>query len=366
MSDKTEYKERETGDILAKVAKLQEQLYKYCGKLDENATNLGEKLSVEMLEHYYAQYRREYALMNETELIEVDKEIEKLKIKRVQELAAIQLERDNLNNELESIRAEHKRQFEFEKEKIEAEFKIEKDKALGEIQLEHDKIKAEIERKREKLAIEMQILSETADEEARIVMNTIIPESKRRFKLFGIRFGKLVYNQAMNLAFEAAEIQTSEYLMSRAQAIGETQLKYREKYNILPENSEDRETEQEDEAEPMGKRERKELFKRLSNLDDEQRAGVESQIEDLLLSAEGKGNVFEPKRLTEKERRKALNKFAAEDRKEYKTQRKKEKAERKRLKKEAKLKKKKDKAESKEPAKENPVPSGEGEKDKGG
>lgn len=333
MSDKTEYKERETGDILAKVAKLQEQLYKYCGKLDENATNLGEKLSVEMLEHYYAQYRREYALMNETELIEVDKEIEKLKIKRVQELAAIQLERDNLNNELESIRAEHKRQFEFEKEKIEAEFKIEKDKALGEIQLEHDKIKAEIERKREKLAIEIQILSETADEEARIVMNTIIPESKRRFKLFGIRFGKLVYNQAMNLAFEAAEIQTSEYLMSRAQTIGDNQIKYQEKYGLIPEDSVGQEAEQESETE------------------------------------EEKENVFEPKRLTEKERRKALNTFAAEDREEYKAERKKEKSERKRLKKEEKLKKKKDKdkkSNAKKPANENSISNGEAEKENGG
>ena len=63
-------------DTISKVHKLQQRFYKVCGELYKNVEFIGEPMYNLMLEHYFAQYKREYELMNAAEFIDVDKHTE--------------------------------------------------------------------------------------------------------------------------------------------------------------------------------------------------------------------------------------------------------------------------------------------------
>jgi len=379
-------------ETVDQVSKLQKEIYVACDNLDEHAQVVGGEMHKAMLAHLYEQYLREFGLMNASKLINVDKQLKEIEITRIKELAKIENEKIKTQNELEELRAEQKRQFEFQKKKLEEEFKLECEKELGEIELERVKqsneieelkveqkrqfefqkkkleekfnlecekklgeirleqarIKADIELRRQKQDDEINLLFDTAVEEAKIRYDKLVPGIKRRFKLFGIiPIGKVRYNQAMDLALESAEIGVNEYLMSRAEEIADRKERYMEKYFYSEEEeaSETPESEAEQEPVPMNRRERKKLLKRLKRLDGKQKADVEAQLTELIASAEVADlePEFVPEPMTERGRQNFLKEMEREQRRQSKE-------EKKQLKKQKR--KKKDKTESEEHAAE--------------
>ncbi len=230
-------------DTVSKVHKLQQRFYTVCGELFKYIEFIGEPMYNLMLEHYFAQYKREYELMNAAEFIEVDKQIEQMKIERDKEIEAVKLERDKQKLELqiqsdkllEEIKLEReklKKQLEMQREKELKEIDLERaklteelatvrDKELEEVKLEHSKLLAEIERKREKLNTEIEILAETSLLESQIKIDRIIPQTWRRFNIGRLHFGKVCQNEAMTYAEEAASIEINEYLAMRAKSVSE-------------------------------------------------------------------------------------------------------------------------------------------------
>lgn len=293
MAETENKQENKTDDTITKVAKLQDRIYKACGKLDENAANIGEPMYNEMLEHYRTQYLREFARMNESELIDVDKEIERLKIRRAQELWEIKQEEVKINAEIEELRANQEREFEFKKKKLAKEFEIACEKELGEMQLEHDRVKAEIERKRAKLATDLEIWEKTVEQELSAKMARVVPGYKLRRRFLGIPIGRLKYNQAMLLAMESAELETRDYLVSRAEEINNRKI---------------------------------ELFKKRSEAEEQEPLKKCSETEE-------QEPQFEFESMTKSERRLYLKELEREEYLENKAQRKAEKAECRRLKK---------------------------------
>ena len=230
----------EPNDTLSKVHELQKRFYKACGELFKNVEYVGEPMSDLMLKHYFEQYKREYELMNAKEFIEVDKQIEELKIEREREIKAIELEKAKLIEELA----------------------MERERQLEEVKLEHKALTAEIERKREKLNNDIDILWNTAVLEAQIKISRITPQSWRRFHIGKLHFGRLCKNEAMELAEIAANNDITKYLTTRAQSVSECG-----------------EEEEISEPEPLSKREYKRWQKRFEK---EQRKRKDKGREELL------------------------------------------------------------------------------------
>ena len=322
-------KEPEQDDTITKVEKLQKRIYKACGNLDENMSSVGEPLYKEMLNHYHTQYMREYELMNAQDLIDVDKQIEQLKIQRIKDLAVIEAERVECANELQMLREVRQKEFELEKDKLEKEFKAKCDKELGEIQLAHDKIKEDIRLKKQKLDDEIQLLWDTTEQEARLKYERLVPAQKPRFRLFGlIPVGRVKYNQPMHLAFESVEIDTKDYLMSRSQAIAEKNSQYEKKYGLNAEEEPAPDAEQEEPI-SLSRTQRKRLLKRIKRLSkrfkglsDQQTVEIGMQLEGLISSAEEANAAFVPEELTEKDRQKVLKEIEEDHRRQLKEEKK--------------------------------------------
>lgn len=340
---------------LSKMSGLQTSIYEACGELHENARFIGQELHTQMLNDYMTQYLRESALINSDEL-DVDKEIVQLKIKREKELAEIEERRVRQEREIEELKEQQRREFELEKAKTEKEFEIEKTKKLGEMQLEHDRAKADIERQKQELDIDIQILEQTAEQELSAKLARVTPGYKLRRRFFGIPIGKVRYNQAMELAIEAAELSTYEYLTARAQEIANRKAKYFEKTGggeeVPDDNQEQSEELQEQEevpAEPLSRGKRKELLKRLKKLGKDATAEQVFAETVQVLGNEDAEPEFVPEPMTEWEKQYYLKELESQDYRELREQRKAEKAERKRLKKEAKKAKKSKTKEAKPP-----------------
>ena len=120
-------------DTISKVHKLQQRFYKVCGELYKNVEFIGEPMYNLMLEHYFAQYKREYELMNAAEFIDVDKHIEALKAERDRELEAVKLERDKQKKLLDITREREIKALELEKTKLAEELITIREKELEEI-----------------------------------------------------------------------------------------------------------------------------------------------------------------------------------------------------------------------------------------
>lgn len=345
-------------ETVAQDAKLQKEIFDVCETLDGHAEAIGEQMFNAMLEHLNEQYLREYALLNADKLIDVDKQIAELKIKREKELAEIEERRVKQEREIEELKEQQRREFELEKAKAEKEFEIEKTKELGEMQLEHDRVKADIARRRQELDIDIQILEQTAEQELSAKLARVTPGYKLRRRFLGIPIGRLKPNQAWLLSLKAAEISSYEYLSSRAQEISDRKEKYFEKTGggeEVPdgnqEQSEEVQEQEEAPAEPLSRGKRKELRKRLKKLGKD--ATAEQVIaETLKVLSEGNEDaepVFVPEALTESEIKLYLQNLERKDYLEYKAQCKAEKAERKRFKREARQAKKLNKKEAKPP-----------------
>ena len=206
-------------DTVDKLHELQKRFYAVCGELFKYAEFVGEPMYNLMLEHYFAQYKREYELMNAEEFIEVDKMIEELKIERDKELEAVKLERDRQRLELLILRDKTLEEIKLERDKLSEELAIVRDREYEAVKLEHTELMAEIARKKEKLNNEIEILAETALLEAQIKTDRIIPQCWRRFHIGRLHFGKICKNEAMQYAEESAGIEISQYLAMREQAI---------------------------------------------------------------------------------------------------------------------------------------------------
>lgn len=282
-------------ETVALVAKLQKEVFDVCETLDGHAEVIGKDMFDAMLKHHYEQYMREFELMNAEKLTNVDKMLAELKIHRIKELAEIEKKKIETQNELDALREQQEREFELEKEKIVAEFKIVRVKELGEIELEHEKAKAEIERRRTELEIDVQIAERTLERELLKKMEKVTPGIKVRRRFLGIPIGRLRYNQAMELALEAAEFSAFEYLMSRAQEIAVRKAEYLEKIGSNEEKPDEDQEQSEEMTEP----------------------------------------VFVPEPMTEWEKKYYLKELEKQDYRKFKERRRAEKAERKRLKKEA-------------------------------
>ena len=211
----------EPNDTVSKVHKLQQRFYKVCGELYKYLEYVGAPMYKLMLEHYFEQYKREYELMNAEEFIEVDKKIEELKAERDRELEAVKLLRDKQKIDLEMVREREVKAIELEKAKLTEQLAMQRERELEAVKLEHKALTAEIERKREKLNNEIDILWNTAVLEAQIKTSRIIPQSWRRFHIFGWHFGKICKNEAMEYAEISANNEIEAYLATRAQEISE-------------------------------------------------------------------------------------------------------------------------------------------------
>lgn len=269
MTEPEKKNKSEEFETISNTVKLQKKVFTACDDLDGHAESIGEGIFNSMLAHHYEQYLREYEKMNAQKLLDVDKEIAEFKIKREKELAEIKELQAKQTHELEELRKQHEREFELEKEKTiaefdirrtrelneihriaayqsneleelrkqrerefelekagaEKEFEIQKTKELGEMQLEHDRVKADIERQRAKLNTELEIWKQTNEDELRAKAERVVPGYKLRRRFLGIPIGRLKPNQAWLLAMESADIETQEYLISRAQEIAERKAK---------------------------------------------------------------------------------------------------------------------------------------------
>lgn len=209
----------EVSDTLSKVHALQKRFYQACGELSEAIEDIGEPMYNLMLKHYFEQYKREYELMNAAEFIEVDKKIEELKTQREKEIEEVQLCRDVQKRELEMQREEAIKAIELEKAKLIEQLAMQRERELEEVKQEHIALTAEIERKREKLNNDIDILYETMMLEAQIKISRITPQSWRRFHIFGLHFGRVCKNEAMQYAEIAAGNEIAEYLAAKAQEV---------------------------------------------------------------------------------------------------------------------------------------------------
>lgn len=377
-------------ETVAQDAKLQKEIFDVCETLDGHAEAIGEQMFNAMLEHLNEQYLREYALLNADKLIDVDKQIVELKIKREKELAEIEerrvkqereiaelkeqqrrefelekakaekefeIEKTKELAEIEELKEQQRREFELEKAKAEKEFEIEKTKELGEMQIEHDRVKADIERQRTKLATELEIWKQTNEEELRAKAERVVPSYKLRRRFLGIPIGRLKPNQAWLLAMESADIETREYLVSRAQEIAERKAKAFELNFEVQEEAEELSEEPTDEMQqdsaPINKKDRKALLKKIKRLSKTE-SGKKLMTDiaaalDAIQPQEPSEPVFVPEALTESELKLYLQNLERKDYLEYKAQCKAEKAELKRLKKKAKKAKKSKTKEAKPP-----------------
>lgn len=208
-------------DTIGKVHKLQQRFYKVCGELYKNVEFIGEPMYNLMLEHYFAQYKREYELMNAAEFIDVDKHIEELKTQRDREIEAVKLERDKQKKLLDITREREIRAVELEKSKLTEELITIREKELEEVRLEHEAQSAEIERRREKLNNDIEVRWQTAMLESQIKLSRVTPQTWRRFRIFNIEFGKTCKNEAWEYAEKSANNEITEYLTRRAQEVSE-------------------------------------------------------------------------------------------------------------------------------------------------
>lgn len=209
----------EQNDTVSKVHELQKRFYKVCAELYEVLEYIGEPMYNLMLQHYFEQYKRDYERANAAEFIKVDKEIEELKTERDRELEEVKVLRDKQKRELEMFREETIKQIDLEKSILSEQLAMERERQLEEVKLEHEELTAEIERKREKLNNDIDIQWETMMLEAQMKASRIIPQSWRKFHIFGWRFGPLRSNEAMKLAEKAAGNEISEYLARRAEEL---------------------------------------------------------------------------------------------------------------------------------------------------
>ena len=350
---KLKSEELSTSDTIQNIVKLQKKIYAACDDLDEHAEAIGESMFNAMLRHFDEQYLREFEITNAQKLLDVDKNIEELKIRRIKELAAISDEKTKLQNELDELREQQKREFELEKDKTIKEFEILRTKELGEIELEHQRVKAEISRRRQELETDAEVLMQTLERELSFKAETIIPGYKRRRRFFGIPIGKIQYNQAMNLVWESAKFSAYDYLTSRAQEIEDRKDKYFTKMGLITEESDEEPSEQPEEvsSEPLSKKDRKALLKQFKQLC---RTGsaktIISKMQTMLESIEEPAEQkFEPEPITERDMQYYLQELEEEDWQEVKAERRAEKAERRRQKKALKQLKKASKKEVEPP-----------------
>ncbi len=344
-------------ETVAQDAKLQKEIFDVCETLDGHAEAIGEQMFNAMLGHINEQYLREYAMLNADKLIDVDKQIAELKIKREKELAEIEERRVKQEREIEALKEQQRREFELEKAKAEKEFEIEKTKELAEMQLEHDRVKADIDRQRTKLATELEIWKQTNEEELRAKAERVVPSYKLRRRFLGIPIGRLKPNQAWLLAMESADIETREYLVSRAQEIAERKAKaFESDFEVQEEPeefSEGQTDEMQQDSAPISKKDRKSLLKKIKRLSktesgEKLMADIATAL-DAIQPQEPSAPVFVPEALTESEIKLYLQNLERKDYLEYKAQCKAEKAELKRLKKKAKKAKKSNRKEVKPP-----------------
>lgn len=211
----------EPDDTISKVHTLQKRFYAVCGELFKYIEFIGEPMYNLMLEHYFAQYKREYELMNAKEFIEVDKQIESLKAERDRELEAVKLERDKQKRLLDIARESAIKAIELDKAKLTEKLAMLREKELEEVNLEHEAQKAEIERRREKLDNDIDVLWNTAVLENQIKLSRVIPQSWRKFHIGKWHFGRVCRNEAMTYAEQAANNEIMEYLTNRARALSE-------------------------------------------------------------------------------------------------------------------------------------------------
>lgn len=250
----------EQGDTIDKLHKLQVRFYEICGELGEHIEDVGEPMYNLMLQHYFDQYKREYELMNASEFIEADKQIEELKAERDRELEEVKLLRDTQKKQLEMVREEAIKSLDLQKARLSEELAMQREKELEEVKLEHEQLTAEIARKREKINNDIEILYETAVLEGQIKISRITPQSWRRCHIGKWHFGKVIKNEAMQYAEIAANKEIEEYLARRAEQLTD----------ILGEDVQ--------EAEPLSEREYKRWEKRFEK---EQRKRRQSESESL-------------------------------------------------------------------------------------
>lgn len=269
--------EVEPNDTISKVHKLQQRFFMVCGELFKYMEFIGEPMYNLMLEHYFAQYKREYELMNSAEFIEVDKQIEQLKIERDKELEAVKLEREKNKKLLDMQRDKEIKEIDLERAKLYEELATIRERELEAVRLEHKALTADIQRKKEKLNNEIQILAETALLEARLKAGRIIPDLWRRFHIFGWDFGKVCKNEAMIYAEQAAINETNDYLAMREQEV----MPYSYDGNESePETDLEAATEQE--PHQMTKREYKRWQKQFEKELRQQRKSAQAQIEKIM------------------------------------------------------------------------------------
>lgn len=344
MTEPEKKNKSEEFETISNTVKLQKKVFTACDDLDGHAESIGKEIFNSMLAHHYEQYLREYEKMNAQKLLDVDKEIAEFKIKREKELAAIKELQAKQTHELEELRKQREREFELEKARAEKEFEIYKTKELGEMQLEHERVKADIERQRAKLNTELKIWKQTNEDELEAKRERVTPGYKLRRRFLGIPIGRLKPNQAWLLAMESADIETQEYLVSRAQEIAERKAKAFGLDFKEQEESEGLQEEPEDEMQtdlaPISKKDRKALIKRIKRLSKTE-SGEKLMTDiaatlDTIQPQEPSEPVFVPEAMTKRELKLYLQNLEREDYLEYKAQRKAVKAELKRLKKEAK------------------------------
>lgn len=272
----------EANDTISKVHKLQQRFFKVCGELFEYMEYIGEPMYNLMLEHYFVQYKREYDLMNAAEFIEVDRQIEQLKIERDKELEAVKLERDKNKKLLDMQREKEIKEIDLERAKLSETLATIRERELEAVKLEHKELTAEIERKREKLNNEIEILAETAYLEARIKADRIIPNFWRRFHIGKLSFGRVCKNEAMQYAEQAASNEINEYLTMRAQEVYQIPVADDEEDDEGGEGEPEPEFKTEQQQHTMTKREYKQWEKRFEKELRKRREEAQKQIEQIM------------------------------------------------------------------------------------
>lgn len=268
----------EPNDTISKVHKLQKRFFEVCGELFKYMEFIGEPMYNLMLEHYFAQYKREYELMNSAEFIEVDKYIEQLKIERDREIESVKLERDKQKKQLDILRDKELKQIDLEKAKLYEELAIIRERELEAIRLEHKEQTAEIVRKKEKLDNEIEILAQTVYLEAKIKASRIIPQTWRRFRFFKLAFGRVCKNEAMIYAEQSAFNEINDYLVMRAQEVMP--------YSDTEEGEEPENEDAECEPHQMTKREYKRWQKEFEKQLRKEREEAQARIEKIMQEEE--------------------------------------------------------------------------------